>query len=171
MTAPYENAEFIELGTIMPPEKFRTVLPEDRDAPGGLTEQKVVIEFRRDSPIYSQLLPCFRGAMFVYGFLRRGKGLRALFGDKYDEIKEKLKVSLHEWEDKFLLDFYVDDTYSKSYFVKSEEVLYLLQHCRNPQISLIEWEMKNGHRPLVTDARFVYIFYWSSLKCTGMPFR
>lgn len=43
MTAPYENAEFIELGTIMPPEKFRTVLPEDRDAPGGLTEQKVVI--------------------------------------------------------------------------------------------------------------------------------
>ena len=48
MTAPYENAEFIELGTIMPPEKFRTVLPEDRDAPGGLTEQKVVIEFRRD---------------------------------------------------------------------------------------------------------------------------
>ncbi len=70
MTAPYENAEFIELGTIMPPEKFRTVLPEDRDAPGGLTEQKVVIEFRRDSPIYSQLLPCFRGAMFVYGFLR-----------------------------------------------------------------------------------------------------
>lgn len=34
MTAPYENAEFIELGTIMPPEKFRTVLPEDRDAPG-----------------------------------------------------------------------------------------------------------------------------------------
>mgnify|MGYP000437215491 CR=1 FL=1 len=42
MTAPYENAEFIELGTIMPPEKFRTVLPEDRDAPGGLTEQKVV---------------------------------------------------------------------------------------------------------------------------------
>lgn len=88
MTAPYENAEFIELGTIMPPEKFRTVLPEDRDAPGGLTEQKVVIEFRRDSPIYSQLLPCFRGAMFVYGFLRRGKGLRALFGDKYDEIKE-----------------------------------------------------------------------------------
>lgn len=97
MTAPYENAEFIELGTIMPPEKFRTVLPEDRDAPGGLTEQKVVIEFRRDSPIYSQLLPCFRGAMFVYGFLRRGKGLRALFGDKYDEIKEKLKVSLHEW--------------------------------------------------------------------------
>ena len=28
MTAPYENAEFIELGTIMPPEKFRTVLPE-----------------------------------------------------------------------------------------------------------------------------------------------
>ena len=90
MTAPYENAEFIELGTIMPPEKFRTVLPEDRDAPGGLTEQKVVIEFRRDSPIYSQLLPCFRGAMFVYGFLRRGKGLRALFGDKYDEIKEKL---------------------------------------------------------------------------------
>ena len=23
MTAPYENAEFIELGTIMPPEKFR----------------------------------------------------------------------------------------------------------------------------------------------------
>ncbi|MFQ9057838.1 MAG: hypothetical protein ACLR5P_04430 [[Eubacterium] siraeum] len=50
MTAPYENAEFIELGTIMPPEKFRTVLPEDRDAPGGLTEQKVVIEFRRDSP-------------------------------------------------------------------------------------------------------------------------
>ena len=121
MTAPYENAEFIELGTIMPPEKFRTVLPEDRDAPGGLTEQKVVIEFR--------------GAMFVYGFLRRGKGLRALFGDKYDEIKEKLKVSLHEWEDKFLLDFYVDDTYSKSYFVKSEEVLYLLQHCRNPQIT------------------------------------
>ena len=122
MTAPYENAEFIELGTIMPPEKFRTVLPEDRDAPGGLTEQKVVIEFRRDSPIYSQLLPCFRGAMFVYG-------------DKYDDIKEKLKVSLHEWEDKFLLDFYVDDAYSKSYFVKSEEVLYLLQHCRNPQIT------------------------------------
>lgn len=56
MTAPYENAEFIELGTIMPPEKF-------------------------------------------------------------------------------LLDFYVDDAYSKSYFVKSEEVLYLLQHCRNPQIT------------------------------------
>lgn len=46
-----------------------------------------------------------------------------------------LKVSLHEWEDKFLLDFYVDDAYSKSYFVKSEEVLYLLQHCRNPQIT------------------------------------
>lgn len=59
MTAPYENAEFIELGTIMPPEKFRTVLPEDRDAPGGLTEQKVVIEFRRDSPIYSQLYRAF----------------------------------------------------------------------------------------------------------------
>lgn len=56
MTAPYENAEFIELGTIMPPEKFRTVLPEDRDAPGGLTEQKVVIEFRRD---YSDLLAAF----------------------------------------------------------------------------------------------------------------
>lgn len=56
--------------------------------------------------------------MFVYGFLRRGKGLRALFGDKYDEIKEKLKVSLHEWEDKFLLDFYVDDTYSKFLFCK-----------------------------------------------------
>ena len=35
MTAPYENAEFIDLGTIMPPEQFRTVLPEDRDAPGG----------------------------------------------------------------------------------------------------------------------------------------
>lgn len=61
--------------------------------------------------------------------------MRALFGDKYDGIKEKLKVSLHEWEDKFLLDFYVDDTYSQSYFVKSEEVLYLLQHCRNPQIT------------------------------------
>ena len=61
--------------------------------------------------------------------------MRALFGDKYDEIKEKLKVSLHEWEDKFLLDFYVDDTYSQSYFVKREEVLYLLQHCRNPQIT------------------------------------
>lgn len=134
MTAPYENAEFIELGTIMPPEKFRTVLLRTGRT-RYFTEQKVVIEFRRDSPIYSQLLPCFRGAMFVYGFLRRGKGLRALFGDKYDEIKEKLKVSLHEWEDKFLLDFYVDDTYSKSYFVKSEEVLYLLQHCRNPQIT------------------------------------
>ena len=74
MTAPYENAEFIELGTIMPPEKFRTVLPEDRDAPGGLTEQKVVIEFRRDSPIYSQLLPCFRGQCSFTAFYAEEKG-------------------------------------------------------------------------------------------------
>ena len=52
MTAPFENAEFIELNSIMPPEKFRTILPEDRDAPGGLSEQKVVIEFKRNSPMY-----------------------------------------------------------------------------------------------------------------------
>lgn len=138
MTAPFENAEFIELNSIMPPEKFRTILPEDRDAPGGLSEQKVVIEFKRNSPMYKELPACFKGAMFVYGFARRNHGLRELFGDKYDEIKSKLKVSLHEWEDKFLLDFYVDDNYSVSYFVTTDEVRDLLKNCRNPQITIFD---------------------------------
>lgn len=74
MTAPYENAEFIELGTIMPPEKFRTVLPEDRDAPGGLTEQKVVIEFRRDSPIYSRFYRAFEEQCSFTAFYAEEKG-------------------------------------------------------------------------------------------------
>lgn len=138
MTAPYQNTEFIELSKLMPAEKFRTILPEDREAPGGLSEQKVVIEFKRDSPMYKKLPPCFRGAMFVYGFIRRNRGLRALFGDNYDSIKSKLKISLHEWEDKFLLDFYIDDSYSVSYFVKSSEVEKLLTECRNPQVTIYE---------------------------------
>lgn len=136
MTAPYENTEFIKLDSIMPPEKFRTILPEDREAPGGLSEQKVVIEFKRNSPMYKEIPPCFKGAMFVYGFVRRNHGLRELFGDKYDEIKKQLKISLHEWEDKFLLDFYIDDSYSVSYFVTTEEVKSLLKNCRNPHITI-----------------------------------
>ena len=76
--------------------------------------------------------------MFVYGFVRRNHGLRELFGEKYDEIKSKLKVSLHEWEDKFLLDFYVDDNYSVSYFVTTDEVRNLLKNCRNPQVTIFD---------------------------------
>ena len=85
MTAPYENAEFIELGTIMPPEKFRTVLPEDRDAPGGLTEQKVVIEFRRDRQIQRRLR---REGL---GLHRVSRCLGAALGDQHDDQNQQHK--------------------------------------------------------------------------------
>lgn len=133
----YPNTEFVTLSDYIPADYFRTVYMEQLEIPHGKTEILVQIEFAKKSPdssLTNLVLPdCYAGMMFVYGFARENEALKFVFTGTMAQDYPNRKISLCDWQDKFLLLFENGSkTAEKAFFVQPHEVAELMETCRHP---------------------------------------
>ena len=124
MANPYNNAPTVTLSDYIPSKLFRTVLPEQRHTPCGISE--VPIEIQIKEPFAKTLSFWVPWDGLLYGFVRRKKELLSKLGD----VSAIKLISLEDWDDKFLLLFDCDKDGEKPFFVSAESVRVLLENCR-----------------------------------------
>lgn len=117
-------------------DRFRTVMPDCRNVPMGISEIAVLIELKKHSKLKGKKgFPlCFQEENQIYGFLRPDVYLK----EKLSEIQDGKKVLLllNEFDkQRFLLIFrQPDGTEQPMFFVKLNDVAALLETCRNPKL-------------------------------------
>lgn len=125
MANSYKNAEKAVLRDYIPAERFRTIIPEYKIYPCGVSEIPAEIEIKR--PFAETLSFFVEWDGVLYGFLRGKKELKALLPD-FPEIK---RVTLTDWDDHFLLLFEGEgENKEKPFTVTYDEVRELLESCR-----------------------------------------
>ena len=114
-----------ELKDYVPADKFRTVLPNQRSIPMGITEVAVDIHLRKGTAKKLSFKVPWVGDLF--GCLRGAKELKKLLATKND-IES---VALTDCDDGFLLIFDTTDRgESVTFSVTQQEVINLLENCR-----------------------------------------
>ena len=122
----YSNAVDCALSDFITPAKFRTVLFEQHNQPGGITEIPVEITLTKETA--KKLSFKVPGDGMLYGFARIKPFVQEEFG------AESAKLYINDWEVKFVLVFELGNETEKAFYVKQEEVIYLLENCcRVPQ--------------------------------------
>lgn len=124
MANPYKNAPTVRLSEFIPAKRFRTILPEQRHTPCGISELPVEIQLKKAfSKTLSFKVP-WDG--LLYGFVRGKKDIAGTLGD-FSDIKH---ISLQDWESEFLLLFEGEDKGTeKAFFVSPDDVRELLGNC------------------------------------------
>jgi hypothetical protein len=119
---------FVKLEDYIPAAGFRTVLPGQLSLPHAPAEILVDIYVSEDFGQSLDIYVPWDGAL--YGYVTAGETLKAFFGKK-DRYRAE-RVYLNDWNDKFLLvmeDKSVDGK-EQAFFTTTDEVRYLLEHCR-----------------------------------------
>lgn len=120
----YINAPTVRLSDYIEVKRFRTVLHEQYEEPHGLSEIPVELELSKE--FAKTLTFHIPWDCWLYGFVRRNEILTKLNAE--NEIKG---ISLHDWEDKFLL--LIDAKKGEiPYMVTGSEVRELLENCLRP---------------------------------------
>lgn len=122
----YKDAVQCRLSEHIVPNKFRTVMYDQLDIPGGDTEIFVEITMKKETAKrLSFKVP--RDGM-LYGFARIKPEVQELFG------AEDAKLFINDWDSKFVMIYELDESTEKAFFVTSDEVVNLLENCmRVPQ--------------------------------------
>ncbi|MBZ4670883.1 MAG: hypothetical protein PWQ76_325 [Clostridiales bacterium] len=131
----YAEAPIVRLEDYIPADRFRTVMEAQLDIPPGYSETRVVIEIGKDSPNRKLFPEIFGYSMFVFGYVRENQNIKDVFeGEMAKEYKNR-KISLIDWNDKFLLLFENGTrTMERAFWVSVEDVKFLMEHCRHPNL-------------------------------------
>ena len=122
----YSNAVDCALSDFITPSKFRTVLFEQHNQPGGITEIPVEISLTKETA--GKLSFKVSGDGILYGFAR----IKPLIKEKFGADSAQLYIN--DWEVKFVLVFELGDETERAFYVKQEEVINLIENCcRVPQ--------------------------------------
>lgn len=122
----YENAENVVLADYIPSDHFRTILYADRKIPCGLTE--IPVELELNEKFIKRLSFPIKGTGSIYGFVRRNAILKGL--DSSGTENQIKSISLHDWDNQFVLIFERQDGKENPvFYVESEEVQALLENC------------------------------------------
>lgn len=125
MANPYNNAPTVKPAEFIPAKLFRTILSEQRHTPGGISELPVEIQLKETFAKTLSFNVPWDG--LLYGFVRGKKDIVGRLED-FDEVK---RISLQDWDDRFLLMFESGDKDAeKAFFVSRDEVRELLENCR-----------------------------------------
>lgn len=125
MANPYINAKTVSLSDYITPDRFRTVTAECRHDYAGVSEVPVELELKKAFIKTLSFKVQWDGV--IYGFCRGKKELTA----KLEGFTKIAKVSIQDWNDKFLIHFEDSEKKTESaFFVSSEEVRTLLENCR-----------------------------------------
>lgn len=118
--------EYITLEEYIPAEKFRLVGSEAKDIPGGFTEIKVKLDISEHFASTLNFKTSRSGQL--YGWVRACDKL------KIENTVNKIhKIELYDWKEKFFMLFIYTSGSKRGFYVKSEDVKYLLEHCMRPQ--------------------------------------
>lgn len=129
----YPNAAYIKLEEYLPAGAFRTVFKDQAEVPHGQTEIFVQIELAKNTKSKKYMPACYKGMMFVYGFARENPRLAEVFSGEMAQEKANRKISLFEWEDRFLIVFENGSrTAEKVMYTGLEDVQYLMENCLHP---------------------------------------
>ena len=122
----YSDAVDCALSDFVTPSKFRTVLFEQHNLPGGITEIPVEISLTKETAAKLSFKVPADG--ILYGFAR----IKPLVREKFGVNSAKLYII--DWEVRFVLVFELGNQTEKAFYVKQEEVIYLIENCcRVPQ--------------------------------------
>jgi hypothetical protein len=133
-TMKLKDAPFIALNALMPANQFRTVYMEDLIVPHGRSEIKVQIEFSRESSQLGKYVPdCYKGMMYVYGYIKSNAELEKLFSNGSETADKNRRIDLYDWNDRFLMVLQSGDRATEhAFFVKPEEVKALMDGGLHP---------------------------------------
>lgn len=123
MSNQYNDAKFVTLGEFITPDKFRTILPEYRKIGGGVSE--IPVEIQTKPPFTKSLSFKVGWDGIIYGYVRGKKEISAKLGG----IPTIVKITVTDWDDRFLMVFEGNENEEIPFFVKSEEVRDLLENC------------------------------------------
>ena len=105
------------------------MMSQQFEEPHGISELPVQIELSdKTSKLLSYKVP-WDG--WLYGFVRANEVLKAINGRNGENHIQM--ISLHDWEDQFLLVIETELT-EMPYFVASDEVVELLEGCLRPPV-------------------------------------
>lgn len=137
MANPYKDAPAVRLSEYIPAKLFRTILPEQRHTPCGISELPVEIQLKKAFAKTLSFKVPWDGLM--YGFVRGKKDIFAKLGDFAAR-----HVSIQDWDDRFLLLFEGADKGSeKPFFVSPADVKELLENClRVPEQASVKKQRK-----------------------------
>ena len=125
----YSNASRIKLEDMISTGRFRLVMSQQFEEPHGISELPVQIELSdKTSKLLSYKVP-WDG--WLYGLVRANEVLKAINGRNGENHIQM--ISLHDWEDQFLLVIETELT-EMPYFVASDEVVELLEGCLRPPV-------------------------------------
>lgn len=126
MTIPhYENIKTGILADYISADKFRTILPKERELPTGVSEIPVEIELKKESKKLLSFPVPWDGEL--YGCLRDKKELQKKLGLDCKVIS----ATIADWDDKFVVVFEAeDDQKSVAFYIRRDEVIALLENCR-----------------------------------------
>ncbi len=123
MANPYKNAAEVKLAEYIPAKLFRTILPEQRHFPCGISELPVEIQLKKEYAKTLSFEVPWDGTM--YGFVRGKNDIALKLGNT--AIKH---ISIQDWDDRFLLLFEGEDKGDEiPFFVSPDDVRELLENC------------------------------------------
>jgi len=123
-TQHYSNISDAKLSDYISSQRFRTVTSKQFKLPCGISEIPVEIEVKQKFAESLSFKTSSSG--IIYGFVRTNALLKELDTETDDNIQ---LISLHDWDNKFLM---VIETKSKgelAFNVLSEDVKELLENC------------------------------------------
>lgn len=124
MSNQYNDAKFVTLGDFITPDKFRTILPEYRKMGGGFSE--IPVEIHTKPPFTKSLSFNVGWDGIIYGYVRGKKDISAKLG-----VTPKIaKITVTDWDDRFLMVFEGSENEEIPFFVSNDEVRDLLETCR-----------------------------------------
>ena len=138
MSNQYNDAKFVALDEFITPDRFRTILPECRKIGGGVSE--IPVEIHTKPPFTKSLSFNVGWDGIIYGYVRGKKEISAKLGG----TPIIAKIAVTDWDDRFLMVFEGNENEEIPFFVKSNEVRYLLENClRVPEQHSVRKPKKN----------------------------
>ena len=121
----YENMRDASLYEYITPDIVRTISKEQRDIPGGVTEIPLEIQLKKKSMKKLSFNVPWDG--ILYGFVRGKEILREKTGLTFP-IRS---ITISDWDGHFVLIFETENAHQvAAFYVKSDDVIYLLENCR-----------------------------------------
>jgi hypothetical protein len=123
----YPNAVFVNLDMYIPTNRFRTVSKAQLLFPCGIPEIKVELELKEAFIKLNQVRASASGK--VYAFVTMNETLEKINNSHNGKEGNIKSITLNDWDDKFLMLIETHKGDDIAYYVKSNEVKYLLENC------------------------------------------